>query len=122
MPSQPHCFAQAADVGNKADVPLGLAARDVHIKSEVSRGTQSVVYEGVYVDQRVAIKKAKISKSVDLDNFKLEVVVMAALRHVSSVVSLVAARLIPPGAGLAACMQMLCRSNAFGTVICLHTR
>ena len=69
-------------------------------KAEISRGTQSIVYEGQYADQRVAIKKAKIGKSADLDNFKLEVLVMAKLRHVRSVVSLVAARLIPPGASL----------------------
>ena len=95
-----HC--QAAEVGNEAEVPLGLGAGDVVSLSEVSRGAQSVVYEGQYRDQRVAIKKAKIGKSSDLDNFKLEVLVMASLRHVSSVVSLVAARLVPPGASLAA--------------------
>ena len=105
------CVAQAAQVGNQADVPLGVAPRDLLTKSEISRGTQSIVHEGVYEGQRVAIKKAKISKAADLDNFKLEVVVMTNLRHVSSVVSLVAARLIPPGAGLAVCMQMLCKPS-----------
>ena len=110
------CGTQAAQVGNQADVPLGLDARDLLTKSEISRGTQSIVYEGAYENRRVAIKKARISKSADLDNFKLEVVVMANLRHVSSVVSLVAARLIPPGAGLAACMQLICNSSSFGVL------
>ena len=115
------CGTQAAHVGNQADVPLGLDARDLLTKSEISRGTQSIVYEGAYDDRRVAIKKARISKSADLDSFKLEVVVMANLRHVSSVVSLVAARLIPPGAGLAACVQLICESTSFG-ILCPVTR
>ena len=93
--------AQAADVGNKAAVPLGIANSDLQIVAEVSRGTQSTIHEGRYRDQSVVVKKAKISKSADLDNFKLEVAVMASLRQVSSVVSLVAARLVPPGASLA---------------------
>ncbi len=96
---------QAAEVGNKAEVPLGLSPREIVTKAEISRGTQSVVYEGDYADQRVAIKKAKIGKSADLDSFKLEVAVMAKLRHVSSVVSLVAARLLPPGASLSVSSQ-----------------
>ncbi|DBA85833.1 TPA: hypothetical protein ACH3X1_005382 [Trebouxia sp. C0004] len=90
-------FQQAAGLGNKAEVPLGLNTRDLVRHSEISRGTQSVVYKGQYENQRVAIKTAKIGKAADLDNFKLEVVVMSKLRHVPSVVSLVAARLIPPG-------------------------
>ena len=98
------CGTQAAQVGNQADVPLGLDARDLLTKSEISRGTQSIVYEGAYENRRVAIKKARISKSADLDNFKLEVVVMANLRHVSSVVSLVA------------CMQLICNSSSFGVL------
>ena len=92
--------AQAAMLGNTAEPPLGISSADLITKAEVSRGSQSVVYEGQYADQRVAIKKAKIGRSADLDNFKLEVLVMAKLRHVRSVVSLVAARLIPPGASL----------------------
>lgn len=87
-------------LGNTAEPPLGISSADLITKAEVSRGSQSVVYEGQYADQRVAIKKAKIGRSADLDNFKLEVLVMAKLRHVRSVVSLVAARLIPPGASL----------------------
>ena len=94
------CDAQAAALGNKAEVPLGLNIRDLVRHSEISRGTQSVVYKGQYENQRVAIKTAKIGKAADLDNFKLEVVVMSKLRHVPSVVSLVAARLVPPGASL----------------------
>jgi len=94
------CDAQAAGLGNKAEVPLGLNTRDLVRHSEISRGTQSVVYKGLYENQRVAIKTAKIGKAADLDNFKLEVVVMSKLRHVPSVVSLVAARLVPPGASL----------------------
>ena len=101
LPSTSIFVAQAADVGNKAAIPLGVATHDIEIVAELSRGTQSTVHEGRYRDQPVAVKKAKISKSVDLDNFKLEVAVMAGLRQVSSVVSLVAARLVPPGASLA---------------------
>ena len=96
-------FSQAANVGNRADLPLGLAKSDVTTSAELARGTQSIVYEGKYRDQHVAIKKAKIGKSADLESFKFEVAVMAKLRHVSSVVSLVAARLVPPGVSLPAC-------------------
>ena len=81
-------------------MPLGLKTRDLLKHSQISRGTQSVVYDGKYENQRVAIKIAKIGKAADLDNFKLEVMVMSKLRHVPSVVSLVAARLVPPGASL----------------------
>lgn len=81
-------------------MPLGLSTGDLVRHAEISRGTQSVVYEGQYGNQRVAIKTAKIGKAADLDNFTLEVVVMSKLRHVPSVVSLVAARLVPPGASL----------------------
>lgn len=91
---------QAADIGNRAEVPLGLATSDLTTLGKLSSGTQSIVYEGRYRDQHVAIKKAKIGKSSDLDSFKMEIAMMAKLRHVSSVVSLVAARLVPPGASL----------------------
>lgn len=73
---------------------------DLTISAELSQGTQSIVHDGKYRDQHVAIKKAKIGKSADLDSFKLEVAIMAKLRHVSSVVSLIAARLVPPGVSL----------------------
>ncbi|KAL3150178.1 hypothetical protein ABBQ32_000038 [Trebouxia sp. C0010 RCD-2024] len=90
-------FAQAANIGNRAEVPLGVAQADIGMTSELSQGTQSTVFEGKYQNQHVAIKKAKIGKSADLDSFKLEVAIMFKLRHVSSVVSLIAARLVPPG-------------------------
>lgn len=95
-------LAQAANVGNRAEIPLGLAQSDLEMTTELSRGTQSTVFEGKYQDQHVAVKKAKIGKSADLDSFKLEVAIMIKLRHVSSVVSLIAARLVPPGASLEA--------------------
>lgn len=91
-------LAQAANIGNRAEVPLGVSQADIGMTSELSQGTQSTVFEGKYQDQHVAIKKAKIGKSADLDSFKLEVAIMVKLRHVSSVVSLIAARLVPPGA------------------------
>ena len=103
--------SQAAHVGNQAEPPLGLTTSEFTTLRELSRGTQSIVYEGKYRDQHVAVKKAKIGKSADLDSFKLEIAVMAKLRHVSSVVSLVAARLVPPGASPPACAHVATRAT-----------
>lgn len=95
-----HAASQAAELGNAAEVKLGISMQSVQLKGQISHGTQSTVFNGLYSDQSVAVKKAKISKSSDLENFKLEVIIMAELRHVTNVVSLLAACLIPPGANL----------------------
>lgn len=95
-----HAVLQAAHVGNSAEVQLGVDTQSVTLKDKISHGTQSTVYNGSYSGNDVAVKKAKISKSSDLDNFKLEIIIMADLRHVTNVISLLAARLLPPGASL----------------------
>ena len=70
------------------------------MRDKISHGAQSTVSNGLYQGQAVAVKKAKVSRSADLDNFKLEIIIMAELRHVKNVVGLLAARLLPPGANL----------------------
>lgn len=91
---------QAAQVGNSAEVQLGVSTQAVQMHDKISHGAQSTLFNGLYQAQAVAVKKAKISKSADLDNFKLEIIIMAELRHVKNVVGLLAARLLPPGASL----------------------
>jgi hypothetical protein len=45
---------------------------------------------------RVAVKRARISTSRDLDSFRTEVMLLARLAH-PSIVTLIGAHLLPPG-------------------------
>ncbi|KAK9828917.1 hypothetical protein WJX72_002777 [[Myrmecia] bisecta] len=88
-------FAEAAAVGNRATVPLGIASSSLACSAELSRGTQSTVHSATYHQQPVAVKKARIGTSSDLAYFRKEIRIMAQLQH-RNVMGLLAAKLLPP--------------------------
>lgn len=48
---------------------------------KLSEGAESTVFRGTWRGQAVAVKKARISASVDLDRFKGELAILARLQH-----------------------------------------
>ena len=82
--------AQARDLGAAAAVPLSIAASELSLGKQLSEGAESVVYEGVFRGQPVAVKKLRLSTSADLDRFRSELKLLAQLNH-PNVVTLVGA-------------------------------
>jgi serine/threonine protein kinase len=48
---------------------------------KLSEGAESTVFQGSWRGQAVAVKKARIATSNDLDRFKAELVILASLSH-----------------------------------------
>eukprot|EP00892_Ulva_mutabilis_P000404 jgi/Ulvmu1/10364/UM061_0047.1 len=85
----------AVDFGNQHSTPLAVAASDLITQEELGKGSESTIRAGVYLSEPVAIKKAIIRNTKDLERFRREVGMLSSLQH-SNVVPLRAARAIPP--------------------------
>jgi hypothetical protein len=59
--------------------------------------------QGRYKEQHVAVKRCKIGKAADLLSFQQEVTLLSQMRH-PGIVSLLAAKALPPGSTLS-CMM-----------------
>ncbi|MEW5300300.1 MAG: hypothetical protein WDW36_003240 [Sanguina aurantia] len=68
---------------------------ELSLGSKISEGAESVVYLGRWGGQEVAIKKARIGTSADLERFRSELQLMAGFSH-PNVLPLLAARSLPP--------------------------
>ncbi|CAL8468340.1 g7880 [Coccomyxa elongata] len=88
-------FLKAAKLGNSASIPLGVAKADLHISDTLYNGQQGSVLRGMFQNEDVAVKKARISTAQDLDNFRKEVSLMSRVAH-PNVVRLLAAHVLPP--------------------------
>lgn len=88
-------IAKAESVGKDAIVPLSLAPNAVEQMEEISQGAESRVFRGVHEMSSVAVKKPVIRNTMDLDRFRQEMKILAALDH-DNVVPLLGARVLPP--------------------------
>ncbi|KAG2437968.1 hypothetical protein HXX76_005583 [Chlamydomonas incerta] len=86
---------QARAIGEQCEVPLSVTAADLALAGKISEGAESTVFRGTWRGQAVAVKKARISASADLDRFKTELAILARLQH-PAVVPLLGARCLPP--------------------------
>ena len=88
---------QAAEIGSTQTPSLAISHGDLQLEGEIaSRATCSVV-RGRYRGEYVAVKKAKIGSTRDLEFFRREVALLMRLRHLN-ITALKGARLLPPGA------------------------
>lgn len=112
-------FAAAEQAGTAAPVNLALPRTALRGRQPLSSGAQAAVYAaelcpahlvacvGAAASQGqhpggdsclpVAVKRAVIRESADLDRLRCEAVLLAALRHHPHVACLLGARLLPPG-------------------------
>ncbi|KAK9833258.1 hypothetical protein WJX81_000555 [Elliptochloris bilobata] len=97
-------FEEAAGSGNRATVPLGTPRADLALGALLSAGQQAAIHCGTLRGRPVAVKKARISTHQDLDKFRKELRLMAAVRH-ANVVPLLAAHVLPPDYWLAMPLQ-----------------
>lgn len=88
-------IADAVVFGNQHDTPLAVATSDLITHGELGKGSESTIRAGIFSDKPVAIKKAIIRNTKDLERFRREVGMLSLLRH-DNVVPLRAARAIPP--------------------------
>lgn len=85
----------AVHVGSQQHIPLAVPTSDLITQHELGKGSESTIRAGTLNGTPVAIKKALIRSTNDLDRFRSEVRILASLRH-DNVVPLRAARVIPP--------------------------
>ncbi|KAL9240036.1 hypothetical protein vseg_014299 [Gypsophila vaccaria] len=76
-------------------IPLHLPSSSFSLFSPISRGSESVVYEGTLDGRKVAIKKPILSTSDDLDRFHRELQLLCKLDH-PGIGKLIAAHAKPP--------------------------
>ncbi|KAL3637101.1 hypothetical protein CASFOL_019400 [Castilleja foliolosa] len=76
-------------------IPLHLRPSTYSLSSPIARGAESVVYEGILDDKKVAIKKPVLSTSDDLDKFHKELQLLSKLNH-PGILKLIAAHAKPP--------------------------
>lgn len=81
--------------GNQCKTPLAVATSDLITKHELGKGSESTIRAGSFCGEDVAIKKAIIRNTRDLERFRRELGILASLRH-PNIVPLRAARAIPP--------------------------
>ncbi|KAL4434456.1 hypothetical protein ABPG75_000897 [Micractinium tetrahymenae] len=111
-------FAAAEEAGSAAPVNLSLPRASLRCQRPLSAGAQAAVYSAELYPARlvacpshapphaqhpagsgglpVAIKRAVIRESADLDRFRREAALLAALRHHPHMARLLGARLLPP--------------------------
>lgn len=85
----------AVTFGNQQTTPLAVATTDLITKHELGKGSESTIRAGTFCGSSVAIKKAIIRNTKDLERFRRELGMLASLRH-EHIVPLRAARAIPP--------------------------
>ncbi len=98
----PHCrtdglHLQAAAIGNACDAPLGIAASELQLRDRLYQGQQGTVSSGRWRGQEVAVKKARIGTSADMERFRMEIRLLQLAGRHENVVPLLAARALPPG-------------------------
>ena len=74
-----------------------MATADLDLQGKLYQGEQATVFRGIWHGQTVAVKKARIGTSADMERFKNEVKLLAMHGSHSNIVPLLAARLLPPG-------------------------
>jgi hypothetical protein len=85
-----------------------LRLQRLHASVEVMRTSQHLEgtrVQGWYKDQHVAVKRCKIGKAADLLSFQQEVTLLSQMRH-PGIVSLLAAKALPPGSALSCIMTV----------------
>ena len=88
---------QAAKLGNICSSPLCVPLETLSQDAVLQDGPQGLVSQGRWHDQKVAIKRAKITSSADMDRLKLQVRLLLLLGEHGRICPLIAARLLPPG-------------------------
>ena len=91
------CALQAAEVGNHLHTPLAVSLAELGMQTKLTSGQQSTVSRGTWKGQPVAVKKARITTSNDLERFRSEIRLLATLGQHANIVPLLAARALPPG-------------------------
>jgi hypothetical protein len=89
---------QASEVGNAFGVPLGVRSADLQFQDKLYQGQQGSVTSGRWRERGVAIKKARIGTSADMERFRTEIRLLLLAGMHGNVVPLLAARALPPGA------------------------
>jgi serine/threonine protein kinase len=88
-------FDDAACCGNAYTIPLAVPGPSLVSGPELGTGSESVIRAGQLNGTPVAIKKAVIRNTADLDRFRREVSLLCSLSH-TNIVPLLAARVLPP--------------------------
>jgi len=88
---------QAAEIGNTGEVPLGIASAELQFRERLYQGQQGTVTSGGWRGREVAIKKACIGTSADMERFRTEIRLLVLAGKHENVVPLLAARVLPPG-------------------------
>lgn len=85
----------AVAFGNQRSTPLAVSISDLTAQHELGQGSESTIRAGTFCGDKVAIKKAIIRNTRDLERFRRELGILASLTH-PNIVPLRAARAIPP--------------------------
>lgn len=88
---------KAAALGSKVAPPLAICIAEFQNSVEIASRASCSVSRAQWRGKPVAVKKAKISSSRDLEFFRREAVLLSKLTH-PNMTALLAARLLPPGA------------------------
>ncbi|KAG2493753.1 hypothetical protein HYH03_007975 [Edaphochlamys debaryana] len=86
---------QARLIGERCVMPLSITAGELAMSGKLSQGAESTVFRGTWRGQPVAVKKARIATSADLDRFRRELAILHRIHH-PSVIPLLGARALPP--------------------------
>lgn len=100
-------FWEAERIGSEASFPLAIPKHALRLGVPISEGAQAAVLAATLLPEHaggaaggaprpVAVKRPRIRESADLERFREEVSLLAALQH-PGLVGLVGARLLPPG-------------------------
>ena len=87
---------QASILGRASGIPLSIDTQDLSAWKRLAGGSQSLLFASKFRDRPVAVKKAIIRTTDDLENFRKDVLMSAEVQH-QNVLGLIAARLLPPG-------------------------
>jgi len=88
-------FAGAAACGNAHAPQLAVSRESLVLRERISQGACSTVFAGELDGGRVAVKKAHIRVSADLQRLRKELCMLVALSH-CGITPLLAARALPP--------------------------
>lgn len=75
-----------------------MTSTQLQMGKKLYEGQQGSVHKGSWQGQEIAVKKARIGTTADMERFRTELKLMVAVGKHPNVMPLLAARALPPGA------------------------